>query len=403
MSTLISILDSRFFTGVPSNAVYDLIKASWQQVQQRSWEELYLDAFQAAVEEAQPHLERYVKDGEISLNRAELHNALHRDLSVSVDALPLSKLTEQEFATKLGQAMAQRSVLQIGGHTLSAQDYAQLVGNLVRHAHARFRREILADESAFRHALLSEAQTNQELARTTQDYLASHFNLVIVQLGLMDQKLDTQTELIQKMSTLLQEQSQPSPTTDPTTSQRKLIRLFIASPSDVREERDRIGEVIEDLNLPGAIADHYKVVLQILDWRDIVPGMGRPEEIILEQLPLEQWDIFIGILWTRFGTPSGGKDPMTDRFYDSGTEEEFWRAYYAWQQTGRPHILLYRRTGAPALLDAIDPDQLAKVQAFWKEFGTGGKHPGTYQTYQTPNNFERKVRRDIMRLLPSLS
>lgn len=176
-------------------------------------------------------------------------------------------------------------------------------------------------------------------------------------------------------------------------SNRTLIRIFVAFPSDVREERMRLYQVVKELNHPGGVADQSGCILQVLDWSDVVPSMGRPEEIILEQLPLEQWDIFIGVLWMRFGESSSGQD----------LEKGFQLAYHAWQQTGRPHMLLYRRTSAPPLLDTIDPAQLAKVQAFWKEFAAGGKHPGTYQTYQTPDNFERRVRRDMMRLLPRLS
>jgi hypothetical protein len=159
---------------------------------------------------------------------------------------------------------------------------------------------------------------------------------------------------------------------------------------------------VEEMNQPGALADQYGLTLQVLDWRNAIPGAGRPEAVILDQLQLESWDIFIGVLWHRFGSPTGGQDPATGRFYDSGTEEEFRLAYQAWQEIGHPHILTYRRTAAPATLNDIDPEQLTKVQSFWKEFGPDGQHPGLFQQYETPDNFERRVRTDLTKLLAKL-
>jgi len=181
------------------------------------------------------------------------------------------------------------------------------------------------------------------------------------------------------------------------------VSVFVATPSDVQDERDRIHRVIDELNEPGALAEQYNCTLKMLDWRSAVPGMGRPEHVILEQLAVESCDIFIGVLWHRFGTPSGGRDPNTDRSYSSGTEEEFKLAYHAWQERGQPRILFYRRTTAPISLDDIDPEQLGRVQAFWQAFGTSGEHPGLFQAYGTPDDLERRVRNDLIKLLPRLT
>lgn len=183
---------------------------------------------------------------------------------------------------------------------------------------------------------------------------------------------------------------------------RRRLSIFVASPGDVRDERERVHRIVEEMNQPGALADQYGLTLQVLDWRNAIPGAGRPETVILNQLQLESWDIFIGVLWYRFGSPTGGQDPATGRFYDSGTEEEFRLAYRAWQETGRPHILTYQRTSAPTTLSDIVPEQLTKVQSFWKEFGPDGQHPGLFQQYETPDNFERRVRGDLIKLLAKL-
>jgi len=182
----------------------------------------------------------------------------------------------------------------------------------------------------------------------------------------------------------------------------KLIRIFVAAPSDVGDERGCLRRVVDDLNQPGALAEQHGCTLQVLDRQDVVSGMGRPEEVILEQLPLESWDVFVGILWKHFGVYSGGRDTETGQFYGSGAEEEFTLAYRAWKQANRPHILFYRRSTSPPSLDEIDPDQLSKVNRFWQQFETDCAHPGVVCRYETPSDFERRVRSDLSRLLGRL-
>ena len=89
------------------------------------------------------------------------------------------------------------------------------------------------------------------------------------------------------------------------------LRIFVASPGDVAEERRRLKKVVDELNQPNDLADQLGLTLQLLDWRQVVPDLGRPEGIILKQLPVENWDIFVGMLWLRFGTPTGAMDPET--------------------------------------------------------------------------------------------
>ena len=59
--------------------------------------------------------------------------------------------------------------------------------------------------------------------------------------------------------------------------------------------------------------------------------MGRPQGIINKQIG--EYDIFIGMMWKRFGTPTGKAG--------SGTEEEFRLAYEYWETTKSVMILFY--------------------------------------------------------------
>lgn len=181
------------------------------------------------------------------------------------------------------------------------------------------------------------------------------------------------------------------------------IRLFIASPGDMTEERNRLVAVVHELNRTGSPIEALGLVVEALDWRThVAPQMERPEGVILDQLPVETWDIFVGLMWLRFGSPTGGSDPQTGLSFDSGTYEEFSLAYDAWQQRRQPQILFYRCTRSPENVFDIDTDQLKRVNDFFKQFAPDGNHPGFYKEFKTAEEFERSVRQDLMKILQKL-
>lgn len=174
----------------------------------------------------------------------------------------------------------------------------------------------------------------------------------------------------------------------------KKLRIFAASPSDVTSERAKLETVVDSLK---PIADHLSLTLEIIDWRAVVPDAGRPQQIIFDQLKPTSWDIFIGILWHRFGTPPGAKD-KTGKDYLSGTEEEFKTAYELWKQHDKPRMVLYRCTRA--LPFDVDPDQLKRVRDFFKLCeDTNGSYPVLYQTFDTAEAFEKLVLNNLQKLL----
>jgi tetratricopeptide (TPR) repeat protein len=176
----------------------------------------------------------------------------------------------------------------------------------------------------------------------------------------------------------------------------KKLRIFAASPSDMATARARIEAVA---NMLKPLADHLGLVLDVIDWRNVVPDAGRPEQVILNQVKPREWDIFIGILWHRFGTPSGAKDSATRREYLSGTEEEFNVAYRLWKQYGKPRIMMYR-CGRPIPPEILDPDQFKRVQKFLKQFDAiKGEHPGLYQSFETTEAFQEILLNNVQRLL----
>jgi len=131
------------------------------------------------------------------------------------------------------------------------------------------------------------------------------------------------------------------------------IRLFLSSPGDVGDERERVASVVNQLN--RMLGDRLDCRLEVIDWRThVTPDMGRPQDIINKQI--SPYDIFVGIMWKRFGTPTGKAD--------SGTEEEFNIAYKNWQSFKRPRILFYFNQKPYMPKGSDEMQQFAKVIAF---------------------------------------
>jgi len=85
--------------------------------------------------------------------------------------------------------------------------------------------------------------------------------------------------------------------------------------------------------------------------------------LILEQIG--QYDLFVGIMWRRFGTPTG--------VAGSGTEEEFDHALRAWQQSGHPRLLCYFSRAPSEPPETVDEaTQLLKVTQFRSQVETQG-------------------------------
>jgi hypothetical protein len=173
---------------------------------------------------------------------------------------------------------------------------------------------------------------------------------------------------------------------------KKPISIFVTSPGDVMNERARLHSVVEQLN--QGLANYLGVVLELKEWSQVAPNMGRGQQVIFDQLPVETWDVMIGILWLRYGMASGGANPS-----ESGTHEEFRTAYECYQKTGKPRIMFYRCTRPPEDITKVNLEDLGKINAFFQEFEVGGKNQGFYKTYDTPENFERFVRDHLEKFL----
>lgn len=137
----------------------------------------------------------------------------------------------------------------------------------------------------------------------------------------------------------------------------ELYSLFVSSTSEMSEERELVSEVVDQINRQRGIKEGFQV--RALLWeRDVTPDAGiRPQAHINAEIGHE-YEIFLGILCSRFGT-------STDDF-GSGTEEEFNLALQRREENGfLPRIMFYFRDPRTASQE-IDAEQLVKVINFKK-------------------------------------
>lgn len=145
------------------------------------------------------------------------------------------------------------------------------------------------------------------------------------------------------------------------------IRIFLASPGDVGGEREQLAKVVQELNITLSVLTPQRgVVLELVRWETHVhPGFGRDAQDVVNQ-QIGDYDIFVGIMWRRFGTKT--------TVADSGTEEEFRLAHTTWEKTRKLFQILFYFCQAPAAPPATSEEvaQLGRVVAFRQELTQRG-------------------------------
>ena len=129
-------------------------------------------------------------------------------------------------------------------------------------------------------------------------------------------------------------------TTDHTSHSPRHLRVFLASPGDVADERALALGVLEQLPYDPLLRG--RITLETVAWDK--PGAGTPmlatmtpQEAIKKDLPTPaECDIVIVIFWSRMGMPLPAEWKKPDGSgYLSGTEWEYLNALEAADSQGR--------------------------------------------------------------------
>lgn len=140
--------------------------------------------------------------------------------------------------------------------------------------------------------------------------------------------------------------------------QTTTYRILLSMPSDLKNEVDCVDGVIDELNLSWGKPNNSRI--ELVHWsKNLTPGasIGSVQNLVNTELGTE-FDLYIGILWKRFGTPTDNAD--------SGTEEEFNTAYSNFLKNPQASQILFYFCDIPFTLDEIDLEQLQKVRQFKK-------------------------------------
>jgi hypothetical protein len=174
-------------------------------------------------------------------------------------------------------------------------------------------------------------------------------------------------------------------------SSRKIVQIFLASPSDLPDERQAAKAVVDAFNKEWA--EYLGIQVELIGWEDTFKRFGRPQEQI--NLDLDRCEAFIGMLWRKWGTPPN-KDGGP---YTSGFEEEFERAIANRAKSGRPEMTLFLKKIDPDYLKDQGPD-IKKVLAFKERIHS--QHLILYEEFASLEEFEEKLSVWITRYVQQL-
>ncbi|MBI4504273.1 MAG: DUF4062 domain-containing protein, partial [Chloroflexi bacterium] len=164
------------------------------------------------------------------------------------------------------------------------------------------------------------------------------------------------------------------------------LRVFIASPGGLADERKAFRDEIQEFNDADAIP--RAVLFQAVGWEDTLGGIGRPQTIINEDV--RNADYFVLLLWNRWGTPP---DTSSSRF-TSGTEEEYHVALECRRAEQYPmrRIVIMFKSVDPQQLGDPGP-QLQKVLEFRTDIERQKTH--LFHSFDTTESFRRLIRRHL--------
>lgn len=148
-------------------------------------------------------------------------------------------------------------------------------------------------------------------------------------------------------------------------------KIFISSPSDVKNERDIIENVIKSFSIEKGID-----LIPIRWEKDLPTTSGKRAQNVINEELLNQCDLLVGLFCTRFGSPT--------QEYESGTAEEIEKFI----NMDRKVILYFLdKSITPS---EIDPEELRKIKEFQEKY----KEKGIYKRLKV-EGLEEALKKDL--------
>jgi hypothetical protein len=167
--------------------------------------------------------------------------------------------------------------------------------------------------------------------------------------------------------------------------QDHVLTVFLASPGDVQPEREKVEEVIHEFNVMWSRP--FRIRLELVRWEShAYPGIGTDAQAVINDQIQDDYDVFIGIMWHRYGTPTGRAG--------SGTAEEFDRAHARYKRDPSSINLMFYFKDSEPISEHTDPIQIAKVREFQSALQSAGV---LYWTFSSLDHFEKLTRIHLAR------
>ncbi len=151
--------------------------------------------------------------------------------------------------------------------------------------------------------------------------------------------------------------------TDPGAQQPDLpraITALVASPEELRPERELMENVIRDLNREWIATSNF--YLDLVKWESAPfgPGIQIEADASRDKPAANEYDLFIGLLWSHFHEPPPS-------WVGAGTVKEFERAYESFYYKHTCEALFYFKEAEGSR--SQEPEAQAKVDAFRESLG----------------------------------
>ncbi len=147
------------------------------------------------------------------------------------------------------------------------------------------------------------------------------------------------------------------------------IKIFLSCPQDIVEEGNIINIVERIIQEVNFYYKSFDIKFDLTYWKKS-PSIGKGEPRVQDRINnrlVKNCDIFLGILWTKIGSPPGINTEGIS--YSSGTEEEF---YLASGLNKDLWMLFCSYSVDISIIDAKLVEQLEKVRDFKKHLKEEG-------------------------------
>ncbi|MBI4670879.1 MAG: hypothetical protein HY741_04315, partial [Chloroflexi bacterium] len=402
MPTLLQLLDRYFFVDVPGLQARAALVSAWVQVSGTAWNELYVRSLNDALAEELPHLSAFTGHSTRRPTHTELTHALTSDLGEPGNILQRLDLTSGAFLTELARAMQAQRLILINQHNLFTDEYRQILLNLFDHAHSRFKTVITDRSAEFSNALGHSAQHDAILVASIVLYLARQFGIALSLVpppsppppdAQPDANLARESSAADQPEpisapedsphapaisetapltaaygdnaapTMTAAEISPAPSSEPVAPRpiQNRLRVLLATPGDVQDERALLTKLIQDADARARA--RFGVELEMVN--------PTPADLASVNSAVELADIFIGVVWTQFGKAPVETNAAAGASVFAGTENDFASALE--QAVGRGagslRTVVYRSIHPPDDLLHLNLAEYTQVHEFFARVG----------------------------------